>query len=390
MKNPHFKQMIFTAVIILGIALRIIVAMRGHNYDVESFTLVAQLVSEGKNVYGNISRYSYGPAYFLILGFMYKAVTLFFSPTLVPIFFRFTQTLFLTAVDIGIMLFLRKKFNLTASILFFLNPISIIVTGYHSQIDNFAIFTALIAASIFTQNKRLDFGKKQIAGLLLLGLSLVIKHVFLAFPFWLSMKEKSWKNRLITFILPLVVFVLSFLPYIGGGLSGIIKNVILYRSGNNAPFFYFLLPKAINLYVSSYVIFYIALIISGIIFYRVSAMRSLLYYLGILLIFSPSISPQYIVIPVALMAVYPNIFYFLYTLLGTIDFIFVNVDELHFREFQHVIPSPIIKGIGGYRGADDWLVVFLFLGFIWMFKVKTFKKKIGEYIKVVINPSLNI
>lgn len=386
MRNPPLKKIIITAVIILGVVLRILAAFRGHNDDINTFLTVAKLMSEGKNVYTYFNPSPYGPVYYLLLGLFYKIISLISSPAIVPIVLRFTETLFLTAIDVGITAIMLRSFGMIAAVLFFLNPISIIITGYHSQIDNFAIFMGMLAVSIFAQNKRLDFTRKQIAGLIILGLSLMVKHIFLAFPFWLAVKQKNWKARIITLIVPLIIFIAGFLPFIDTGLKSIIDNIFGYHSGNNAPFFYFLLPKAINLYISSYVIFYIALIIFGIIFYRVSALRSLLYYLGILLIFSPSISPQYIVIPVALMAASPNIFYLLYTLLGTIDFIFVNVDELHFREFARFIPSPIFKAISGYRGADDWLVVFLAVGFLWMFKGKKVVRELLHYLQIIINP----
>jgi len=45
---------------------------------------------------------------------------------------------FLSLVDLGIFFVLWKKFGRPAAALFFLNPISVIITGYQSQFDNLA------------------------------------------------------------------------------------------------------------------------------------------------------------------------------------------------------------------------------------------------------------
>jgi len=350
--------------IAIGAILRMTMPFLGHNYDAESFTIVAKLVSQGKNIYANTTRYSYSPLYGYVFGLSYAATSL-AVPTGTDNVFRFVMPIFLTLADIGITLFLFKRFGLLPAALFILNPISIIISGYHNQIDNVAILLGLLAADYFDKSKNL--GRNSWLSLILLGLSLSVKQTLIAFPLWLAAKRKKWSERIIVLAVPFVILILFFLPSVPGGSPGIVENVIKYRSSNNAPFFFSVLPRFINTHISSYVIFYFSLLAGAIIFRQKLALTSLLYYLLALVIFSPSVTPQYLVIPVISLSVFPNPFYLLYTLLGTLDFTVFNIDELHLRGLARFVPQMISNEITTYRGATDWMIVFLFLGFLWMF-----------------------
>ncbi|MGH8022334.1 MAG: hypothetical protein ACRED1_02045, partial [Limisphaerales bacterium] len=55
------------AVLAAGIAARMFVASLGHDYDFESWQLIAGLMDHGQNVYAQTQRYNFAPAWFLIL-----------------------------------------------------------------------------------------------------------------------------------------------------------------------------------------------------------------------------------------------------------------------------------------------------------------------------------
>ena len=377
---------IIILVLAAGISLRVASSMRGHNWDVESYGIVANLVNQGKNVYANTSRYNYGPVWLLILGFLYRVGAIIFPGASTVILLRYFVMILLTMADIGIMLILWKSFGIFSSILFFLNPISIIITGYHSQFDNLAILFALIAAYYFERAHGASKGKEQMIGLVLLGFSLCIKHVAFAFPFWLAVKQNSWRRRALVLLLPVVIFLTGFIPFAFQGYRGIITNVFQYRSGNNAPFFYFVVPRMINTHVSSYMIFYTSMLALGVIFIRKSPVQSLLYYLGALVIFSPSVVNQYFAIPIALVSVFPNFYYLSYTALGTLDLVVTNKDGLYFRQLIGYIPQKMRLEISGYRGSVDWLISLLFIGYIWMIFGVQIKAKIWHYLQILLNP----
>ena len=50
-----------------GLLLRILMAILGHNFDLESYEIVADIILEGKSVYANTTRYNYGPIWAYIL-----------------------------------------------------------------------------------------------------------------------------------------------------------------------------------------------------------------------------------------------------------------------------------------------------------------------------------
>ena len=65
-KQPY-SAVLFWAVILLGVALRMLLPDRGYNYDFESYRLVADVLSAGGNVYRETSRYNYAPLWSSIL-----------------------------------------------------------------------------------------------------------------------------------------------------------------------------------------------------------------------------------------------------------------------------------------------------------------------------------
>jgi hypothetical protein len=62
------ELVVLTIACLAGVALRVWLATRAHNYDMESWTMTADLVVHGKSVYANTYRHPYGPVWFLVLG----------------------------------------------------------------------------------------------------------------------------------------------------------------------------------------------------------------------------------------------------------------------------------------------------------------------------------
>jgi hypothetical protein len=56
--NPN---LLLILVVSLGFGLRIGLAHFGHNFDFDSFQIVAGLVQDHENVYASTTRYNYGP-----------------------------------------------------------------------------------------------------------------------------------------------------------------------------------------------------------------------------------------------------------------------------------------------------------------------------------------
>ena len=174
--------------------------------------------------------------------------------------FRWKVATFLTGVDVAIFFLLLRSYGVWIASLFFLNPISIIITGYHSQLDGLAVLFALIAAWVIERYKNsLGFW----SGLGLLGLSLSTKHILFFFPIWLAMKQDQWRYKLLAVVVPYAIFLLLFVPFWSGGSEGITNNVFLYRSFNNAPFWHVFMPQFVYTVIPPVILFFASLFLLG-------------------------------------------------------------------------------------------------------------------------------
>lgn len=347
--------------IILAVGLRMFAASLGQNYDLLSYRIVAKIVCAGGNVYSETTRYNYGPIWFYILGAAHSlSVKIFHSKTA----FHYLIALFLSLVDLGIFFSLWKKFSLKAAFLFLLSPVSIIITGYHSQFDNLALLFGLWSVLIFDNNRK-EYTPKQLTwGILLLSLSITTKHLLFLFPLWLALKITNNWHKLLVLVAPPIIFIASFLPYWAIGHEGIVQNVFLYKSHNDAPFVNFFFPQLVN-YINPQVLFFAILSAGALLFQKQPPLRSLLTYSAMLVIFSSAFANQYLVIVAPFIAVFPNLAFIAYTATAT-WFLLINDSGLNITTIQHYTPAII-----NYR----LLIALLFLGFCWFTYKTTLAKK---------------
>lgn len=357
--KSHLEYFLFIIIILLAICIRYQISFRGYNPDVVSYQIVSNLINEGKNVYANTNRYNYGPIWFYILSIIDQISTLFNSNYLS---FRHLIALFLAFVDVGISLVLIYYKRPKAAIFFLFSPISIIITGYHSQFSNLAILIALSSSLILKKFKHVDdvCWTRLIFFCLLLAVSLIVKHVFIFFPVWLFFKSKRWDRRLALLTIPIGIFIVSFIPYCWdkGAIAGIIRNVITYSSWNNAPFYSLFIPNIFKIFISPKVFFFISMIITGFFYRKKNVFESMIFYCVALLIFSSAVANQYLAIPIIFTSLYVNFFTILYNILG---FIFLAMDwaGLHIKILWEV---PLFRYIGLY--GYYILITILFLGWI--------------------------
>jgi hypothetical protein len=312
-------------VIFLGVILRYAVSLIGHNFDFDSYCIVGRLVCNFKNVYASTSRYNYGPIFFIIQGILY-----FISRGQEQVF-RFFLILILTLADLGITFIIANKYSWKKATIFFLNPISIIITGYHNQFDNIAIFLALLSTYFYNENK--EFNKKDIVFILLISLSLITKHILFLIPvFILLRKNLPIKKKIVYAIIPPLMFLLSFVPfalYSKKAFYGILENVFFYKSSNNSPlfsYFYNLINFPVNLKI---IVFGISMCIVGFIVRKRKFEDTIMLYLISLVTFSSAIANQYLVIPmVALCVLDTGILKYLYMLIVTF-FLTIQYDGLN-------------------------------------------------------------
>lgn len=286
------RQKTFIIIVCIGIILRFLVSCIGHNYDFESWTIVGKIVSTGGNVYNETERYNYSPFFSIILGF-FNSMS--FGNLII---FRFLIIGLLTLADIGISYILYKKYGLYIAILFFLNPISIIITGYHNQFDTLAIFFGLVAITYISKTnytlEKSTIKEGIIIPILFLSLSLITKHLLFIFPIWILINSSiSIRNRFLFASIPVLIFLLSFTPYIADGYKGIIANVFKYESENNFP-----LLLNFNLLQKHFKpIFILLVLLMGFLFRKRILDNSFYLYLISIVCFSSAIVNQYMAIP---------------------------------------------------------------------------------------------
>ena len=297
--------------IIIGLAARMAMAAHGHNYDFSSYRVVTGILEQGGNVYARTDRYNYGPVWFQILH------ALDFLAGHDEKVFRYLVAGFLSLVDVGICLFLWRKFGQTAARLFILNPIPIIITGFHSQFDNLAILIGLLGVWLMGEDMDRPLTRRKFSALLVLGLSITTKHVLFAFPLWLAVKQKGTLQKAVVLLVPTLVFLLSFMPYWHEGQQGIIKNVFEYRSMTNNYFYNMFVPRGLQIIFTSSCFWLFCLGLFALVYRRKSAVDSLLAYTCVMVAASPAIASQYLAIPIAFVAVRWSALTALYTIFGT-------------------------------------------------------------------------
>ena len=339
MKN---KKNIFIILILLGIFLRLILSTLKPNFDFESYCIVGKIVGNFGNVYAETSRYNYGPLFFCIQGLSYWLANLF--PNWISAF-RIIIISILTCADLGITAFICKKFGRKKAIIFFLNPVSIIITGYHNQFDNIAVLFALL--SIYFYNEEKDFNKKDFLFVLFLSLSLITKHILFIFPFFILIKkELPLKKRALYSFVPPLVFLFSFVPFAiqsKEALSGIINNVFLYKSFNNYPLLNFIEPVSNFLSLDVFVI-KMSLIV-GLLIRKKNYDTQLFIYFIALVSLSSAIANQYLAIPLASLIILDKKWYKYVYIIPTTIYLLLEKDGLKlFDKFIiNKMPNQIIS-----------------------------------------------
>lgn len=337
--RTSLSRIAFLLLLALGVVARAVAATRGHNFDFDSFVIVAGITRNGGNVYAETSRYNYGPVWFTILhvldwiSFSVAGRASLFRPLLVGL---------LTTTDIAIALLLRGAFGLVPALLFFLSPVTVIITGYHNQFDNLALLLALVAASLYGNDEDGRAIGRKVIGLVVLGASLATKHIFFAFPAWLAFRERTWAGRATAVAVPGLVFVAGFAPFWSRGSHGIIDNVFRYKSFDNAPFFQLFVPPVVSTFVSSRLLFVAGLVTLGFAVRRRPLLDAALLYSMAVVALSPAVANQYLAIPSAGVAANANVPFLLFILCSTL-LLLGNGDGLHLGVARTLLPAGLLN-----------------------------------------------
>ena len=229
------------------------------------------------------------------------------------------------------------------ALLFFANPVSVFVTGFHLQWDNVAILFLVVAVWLAGREP-----ERRTATSLALAASLLVKHVTFFHPLLFARRtgRKGWFP--VEILLPYGFFFGSLLPY-WGSRAAVFEGVFRYRSLSEdygtamlrkLPGFPEWAPTAILLGAT------LAAVLA---FRRMEIGRACLLLFLVLLIFVPGVVEYYFVWPIALGSLYAGAGYAVFTLLVSAFFL-GSPDGLG-------LPIPHLPGWHGvWWGAVLWLL----------------------------------
>jgi hypothetical protein len=320
--RSRYRIATFVVLAILSIAAKLFLAGQGHNIDMESWSIFAKIIRDGKNLYAETFRIpyhpptdpSYGPVWCYVgAGVSYVQAHVLGSDSL-HVFHRLLALL-LSLVDVAIGYLLARRYSFVAGALFLVNPVSLLVTGFHSQFDNVAVLLGLAACLLLDKNARTP---RFALAMFILGVSLAVKHVLIFLPLWFFFHPGSSRPRRLLSLLPYGIFAASFLPFIGDerGLEGVIEGVLMYGSFHLDAFFPHLVQtaipvKAIEVLFARVPIFpgfkfvwLVAMLLVGFAVREKRHLEQLLVYLAAIVVFSSAVADQYLAIPLATCAVY--------------------------------------------------------------------------------------
>ncbi len=322
--TSHYQTFI-PLLLLFGFLLRLSLAFSSTNFDFDSYKITANLISDGVPPWQS-QRYNYGISWSIVLSCLYSLSS---GNDFV---FRLLIIAFLSLADFSIYLILKGWFGYKSALVFFLNPISIIITGHYNQFDNFSIAVGLLAIkSLIAFQKTVEI-RFLLACICLLTLSLTIKHNLALFLLWFIFSTFSFRIKTVLIIVPYSFFLLHFLPFMllsKLDRESILSAVFKYWSANNAPFWKFWFwdkgfAESLGDHTAWHhgrlwmVLMFISVTYVGFLSRRLDLKYSLPIYSLALILFSSALTSQFLAIAAIGAAVFLNFGFMIFFMLQTI------------------------------------------------------------------------
>lgn len=337
------NALVLATIIILGLAVRLFLAsITPGNYDMESYQIVIDILRNGGNIFAETSRYNYSPVWsYILLGIDALA-----GFTHLP--FPFAERAFISFVDLAdafVIGLIASKMNkrgfLLAFAVYFLNPISILLSGVHGQFENLAALPLLIAVYLYNRAP----SHRNLYIWLLGTISLTVKQITLPGVWMIFSFMTNPLQAFIGLLLSVVVLAASFIVYLPAGADGILNNVLLYTSSHWQYGLSTVMPRI--------VVMLIFMVVSVILPYiarhklKLSLETSMTFAFVSFLAFAPGIAVQYFLLPVLFGSIQISVPFFGYCLLTTY-FLLGNPDNL-------ALPIPFNWNIA-WIGCAAWFI----------------------------------
>jgi hypothetical protein len=339
---------LLAAVFVVGLALRLWLAFTTYgNYDQTSFRIVAEITRRHGNVYAETSRYNYSPVWAFIVAGLDAA-----RPSGLP--FPAAVKGFLSLVDVGNAVLLGRlarslgRVSWHATAFYLLNPVAIMLVGYHGQFETLAATPILLAALLLARPAR----PGRLPLVWALGtLSLAVKHITLFSVWTLFLAATPLLGGAVALMAgALGAFGALFLPYLPEGLAGILRNVVGYRGIPH--------PYGLSIVMPRTVLFPLFLAVMSVLPVVASRLRAFdigrrleLAAVG-LLVFIPGMGECYILLPALFGSVAPGLFSLTFAAVG----------------YGFLLTGP--NNLQALQSAQPWNVVWLSLA-VWLVALLT-------------------
>ncbi len=307
---------LFFVLFISGLLVRLFLAAHYYgNFDQESYEIVANIMQNGGNVYAETTRYNYSPFWFNLLLFLKNLSDISSLP------FHFVVRAFLTISDLILAILIgytahqnQKGTFVKAFLVYWLNPVAILIIGFHGQFDTLALIPLFVAVILTNKENR----KTPILWILILGtLSLIIKHITLFAVLILFFRVA--KNKLLGVLLSmgsLAGFLLSFFPFLITNPIEILVNVFRYSGIKGQYGLSSFLPVSIAFFVFLFVMALIVLFYGDGI--KIPLSKTINSVFVSFLVLAPGIGEQYFLLPVSWASIHRSKWFWLYSFVVTL------------------------------------------------------------------------
>jgi Gpi18-like mannosyltransferase len=313
--QPRSRGVLLGMCIAVGVVLRLWAQTLPGNWDFNQWVNVSSAALNGEDPYSQFG-YNYPPPWLLLTAGLQALADDSDS-------FRLLISLVLCAADIGIALILAKRGYTLAACLYILSPIAIAISGQHQQVESIALVFAFAAALLLSGRSNAPLRGIDWWAAILLGVSLAFKPVFLLFPLWLLLRSGPLRRRLMLFFVSCAVLGLSVLSaFIAYPPAEVVARIFGHQGTDNAPFINAFVPSQLAPWVvdagGPKIAFIVILIAAAFLFRKLDVFEMALAYTITAVLFSWAVANQYLLTPMAGVAVYLNIGFFVWLMLSTI------------------------------------------------------------------------
>jgi hypothetical protein len=300
-------------------------------YDMTSWRIVLEILERGGDLYRETARYNYSP--------LWAGVLVVLARLSRPLGLSIGQavSIVLLAADLATAILIwriavQKGKTRTqarfAALLFFANPIAVLVSSKVGMFDGLSILFLLLA--LYFSHKP-PVSKTSVV--MSLAGSLLVKHIAWFHPLLFARRRHEPRLRWPAALVPYAIFLLSFVPF-WRSWQAIRANVLGYR-GLDEPYgteplrFVRWLPHQ-----TTTVLFVLAALAAVWLLADVEVGRACLLLFLVILMFTPGVCPYYFVWPVALGALYPTAGYAVYT--AVVTAFFIHSPDVLGEEIRHL------------------------------------------------------